>query len=338
MRYFAQFRAGLAELVLDSLRRDLTKVTVVSSDDSSLLFDTGSSPSKVGQLGYLKNAFSVLGTVPRSSLQRAAEQFADQILSTAVLRGLGRMSAFRTMVSVDGKLVGLPRPVKDRFESAIARATGARVSPRGGGAEFWLIGRRDLKSMLLCQRLTAGVKAGAAGSLGADLATLLVKASAPRADDVFLDPFAGSGSIVRARIALPFARAIYSDLDVGEPNLQVPPEIRRDKRVKVLAEDALVLPSVPTGSVSSIVTDPPWGEYDELDTDFATFAERMLAGFDRVLDPRRGRVVLLLSRRAAAVTAGLWPGANLRLTRSHDLLVNGHPASAQIGGRPERAG
>ncbi|TCO40939.1 putative RNA methylase family UPF0020 [Kribbella antiqua] len=337
MRYFAQFRAGLGELVIDALRRDLRSVKVVSSDGSSLIFDAGTDPSTIGNLGYLKNAFSVLGMIRRCSAQRAAEQFAEQVLSTPMLRRQGRTS-FRTMVSVDGRLLGLPRPAKTRLESAIAKATGARPSPRGGGVEYWLIGRRDVESMLFCQRLTTGIKPGAAGSLGADLAMLLVMASDPRPDDVFLDPFAGSGSIVRARMALPYGRATYSDLAAGAPYLQVPSAIRRRARVTVLAEDALELPSISSGSVSSIVTDPPWGEYDRLDVDFAAFARRMMASFDRVLQPRRGRLVLLLSRRAAEVTRGLWPSANLRLVQSHQLLVNGHSASAQIGGRLPRVG
>jgi hypothetical protein len=333
MQYFAQFRAGLGELVIDSLQRDLSRVKVVSSDGSSLIFDTGSAPSKVGNLGYLKNSFSVLGTVPRSSVLRAAEQFAEQVLSTPMLRGQGRVSSFRTMASVDGKLLGLPRPTKTRLESAISKATGARLTPRGGGVEYWLIGRRDMKSMVFCRRLTMGIQPGDAGSLGADLATLLIKASDPQPDDVFLDPFAGSGSIVRARMALPYGRATYSDLAIGKPYLQVPPEIRRRSRITVLTEDALELPSISTGSVSSIVTDPPWGEYDGQNGDFATFANRMMASFDRVLDPHHGRLVLLLSRRAAELTHALWPPAHLHLMRSHHLLVNGHPATAQIGGR-----
>ena len=328
MRYFAQFRAGLGELVNDALQQDLAKVKVVDSDGSSLIFDSGSGPAKVGDLGYLKNVFSVLGSVRRCAAGRAAEQFAEQILSTPMMRGQGRVTSFRTMVSVDGKLLGLPRQPRTLLESAIARSTGARLSLRGGGVEYWLIGRRGNEKMLFCRRLTRGVQPGVAGSLGKDLATLLVKASGPRPDDVFLDPFAGCGSIVRARIALPYRRATYSDLAAGK----VPPELRRSSRVAVFTDDALELPSIPSGSVSSIVTDPPWGEYDK-GLDFATFAQQMMASFDRALDPHRGRLVLLLSRRAAEVTHGLWASANLQLTRCHDLLVNGHPATAQVGGR-----
>lgn len=330
VRYFAQYRAGLGELVVDSLHRDLRGVRVVGSDDSSVLFDSRSDPEQVGRLGYLKNAFTVLATVPRSAPQKAAERIAEQVQSTAMLRGQGRVTGFRTMVSVDGKLTGLPRPTKARLEAAIAKASGARLTTRGGGTEYWLIGRRDLTTMLFCRRLTSGVKQGAAGSLGADLATLLVKASGPRADDVFLDPFAGSGALVRARMALPYDRVICSDL--------VRPEIPRGKRVTVLAEDALELPSVPTGSVSAVVTDPPWGEYDELDADFDTFARGLLASLDRVLDPRHGRLVMLLSRRTATVAARHWKAAGLELWHSYDLLVNGHPATAHVGGRSRGGG
>lgn len=328
MRYFAQFRAGLGELVNDALRQDLAKVKVIGSDGSSLIFDSGSGPAQVGELRYLKNAFTVLGAIRRTSARRAAEQFAEQVLSTPLLRGQKRVTSFRTMVSVDGTLLGLPRQTRARLESAIARAIGARLSRSGGGVEYWLIARRGTETMLFCRRLTTGVERGVAGSLGRDLATLLVKASAPRPDDVFLDPFAGCGSIVRARIALPYVRATYSDVAAGK----VPPELRRAGRVDVFTDDALRLPSIPSGSVSSIVTDPPWGEYDT-GLDFATFAHQMMTSFDRALDPHRGRLVILLSRRAAEVTRGLWPSANLHLTRSHELLVNGHPATAQVGGR-----
>jgi hypothetical protein len=103
MRYFAQFRAGLAELVIDALRRDLSRVKVIGSDDSSLTFDSAGDPAK---LAYLKNVFRVLGTVPRSSVVRAAEHFAEQVLTTPMLRG--QVTSFRMMVSVDGKLQGLP--------------------------------------------------------------------------------------------------------------------------------------------------------------------------------------------------------------------------------------
>jgi tRNA G10 N-methylase Trm11 len=200
--------------------------------------------------------------------------------------------------------------------------------------EYWVIGRRDLDSLLFGVRLTAGPKKTAnRGSLSSDLSTLLVKASEPRSDDVFLDPFGGSGSIVVARLESPFRKAIWSDIRLPELRSELPARLVNSRKVHVLGEDALRLPSVPDGSISSIITDPPWGEYEDLGRPYGDFIAGVMASFDRVLDPVYGRLVILLSRRASSAVAEVWRQANFRIEHSHDILVNGHPATVLVGGR-----
>jgi len=190
--------------------------------------------------------------------------------------------------------------------------------------------------MMFCLRLTRGSrKSGPRGSLNSDLSNLLVKASSPREDDVFLDPFGGSGSIVAARIETGYWSVAYSDIRLAELRPQLPARIQSARGVQILDEDALRLPSVPDGNVTSIVTDPPWGEYEDLDIPYEQFAERMMKSFDRVLMHRGGRLVLLLSRRSAKVITPLWGPSNLQLVKSLDILVNGHPASVLVGRRPQ---
>lgn len=58
-----------------------------------------------------------------------------------------------------------------------------------------------------------------------------------------------------------------------------------------------------------------------------------MRSFDRVLDRRRGRLVLLVSRREAGVVSELWQPAGLLVEQSHEILVNGHPATVLVGGR-----
>ena len=55
--------------------------------------------------------------------------------------------------------------------------------------------------------------------------------------------------------------------------------------------------SVKSAEVSAIVTDPPWGEYDESIEDYAKFTQALAAEFSRLLNPRWGRLVLLVNRR-----------------------------------------
>jgi tRNA G10 N-methylase Trm11 len=120
---------------------------------------------------------------------------------------------------------------------------------------------------------------------------------------------------------------------LADHRADLPPRLHGSRRVKVLDEDALLLPSVPDGSVTAIVTDPPWGEYEELDQPYEQFTRGMLASFDRVLHPHDGRVVVLVSRRASAGVAELWLKSPLQARDSYDILVNGHPASVLVGGR-----
>ena len=335
MRYYIQHSAGLGGLVSGALSSDLDRCEVVFRDDSGMIFDSSSRADQVESLQYVKNSFQVLITVPRVSVAGSTDQLVKQVRKRAALRNQPRRSAFRTMVNVDGQLVGIPRDVRDRLESVITEQTGGRLIGRGGsGVEYWVVGRRDLDVMMLCLRLGSGAKkSGARGSLSTDLSTLLVKASNPSAGDVFLDPFGGSGAMVEARIVSAFRTAVYSDIRLSMLRSQLSPRLVDSRKIRMLDEDALMLPSLSDGSVSAIVTDPPWGEYEDLGMPYVKFAEAMMRNFDRVLDRRRGRLVLLVSRREAPTVVERWEPSGLAVKQTHEILVNGHPATVLVGGR-----
>lgn len=338
MRYYIQHSAGLGGLVSDALSSDLDRCEIVFRDDSGMVFDSSSHAEQVASLRYIKNSFQVLDAVPRVSVAGSTDQLVKQIRKRVLLRDQPQRSAFRTMVNVDGQLVGLPRDVRGRLESVISEQTGGRLIARGGsGVEYWVIGRRDLNVMMLCLRLRSGAKKpDARGSLSGDLSTLLVKMSNPSANDVFLDPFGGSGAIVEARIASAFQAAVYSDTRLSELRAQLSYRLINSRKVRVLDEDALTLPSLLDGSISAIVTDPPWGEHEDLGMPYNKFADAMMRNFDRVLDRRRGRLVLLASRRESSTITGLWKPVGLEVKETYEILVNGHPATVLVGGRTGR--
>ncbi|MCH7229443.1 hypothetical protein L0U85_00990 [Glycomyces sp. L485] len=82
-----------------------------------------------------------------------------------------------------------------------------------------------------------------------------------------------------------------------------------------------------------IVTDPPWGEYEQIDMALPEFFGAMARAFDRVLDPRDGRFVTLVSRKAGETVEEALISNDLRISSTHEVLVNGHPATVLIGGR-----
>jgi 23S rRNA G2445 N2-methylase RlmL len=237
------------------------------------------------------------------------------------------------MASVDGELVGLPRDVRARLEGTIAARTGARFEARGGsGEEYWVIGRRDLDSLLLGVRLQIQkARSAPKGALAPELCELLVRASSPGVDDVFLDPFAGSGSLVLSRLDHPGRKIIYSDLALRQLKPAFRPELARARRVTFLAEDARDLPSVEDATVDAIVTDPPWGEYEDIGEPYEDFTAAVASGLRRVLKPKTGRLVLLVSRRNEEVLQKGLLDNGLTPRQKYPILVNGHPATVLVG-------
>jgi 16S rRNA G966 N2-methylase RsmD len=245
-----------------------------------------------------------------------------------------RNPRFRTMIQIDGELASVDQRTKTGLEGAITAKTGQRVEPRGMCQEYWVIGRLDLSELLLCVRLPKEKHpAKAKGALSYELSSMLVAASHPRAGDVFLDPFAGSGSFVLARLDSPAQKVWYSDLDLREFERGFPRELSTDKRVGFLDDDALALASVPDGCVDVVVTDPPWGEHEDVGMPYEEFSCALVKSFDRVLHRTKGWFVVLTSRRTAPTVEKEFVSGGSSVTSSHEILVNGHPATVFLGGR-----
>lgn len=322
--YLSTFPAGLGALVQSGLETDLGRVGVEYADDSALVY-RASAGAQPGSLPYLKNSFRVLLRAPRKQIDRAAREFAQRIEAGDIARDeLGGMRSFRLMAQVDGQLTPVAVPARQQLERAIRTRFGATLDARGGtGSELWLLARRDLPDLVLAVRLPRPKRpAAAAGSLSSELSHLLVRASRPHPNDVFLDPFGGSGALAQARAASPAKTIVSSDL--------AGPDDGKRGAITWLAEDGLVLPSFADGSVDALVTDPPWGEHEDLPMPVEKFYARLAATVQRVLNPRRGRAVLLVTRSLEQVATDALRGAGLDVADPVQILVNGHPASVLL--------
>lgn len=333
MRYFIQYAAGTGDLLLEALPNYLRRIQVHYRDDSAMIVETSSEVGRVASVPFVKNSFSVIATTPRRGLDEGVHQF-SRILRDRRFPPLPSSSrAFRTMVHVDGKLQSVDQRARSALERTIAARTGGRVEPRGMCQEFWVIGRVDLNEFLFCARLPKTKRPPKArGAISYELSSMLVSASRPDPQDVFLDPFAGSGSFILARLDMPARRVWYSDIS-REFRKELPREVTGDRRVTLLSEDALVLQSIPDGEVDVIVTDPPWGEFEDVGMPYQKFAHGIAESFDRVLNRRHGRFVVLSARRTAETLTRSFEDVGLFVTTTHEILVNGHPATVIIGGR-----
>ncbi len=336
MRYYVQFTAGTGTLMLEALDTQLEQLRVRYADDSAMVLESTSAPNKVAAVPFIKNAFVVIAETGRGDLDKGVVQLGRVAEKRAFPKLPGSAGRFRVMVHVDGSLAPVSPRAKSAIERTIAARTGSRVEPRGMCQEYWVVGRQGMKELLLCARLPKAQKPNKAkGAISHELSAMLVAASRPTPQDVFLDPFGGSGSFPAARLELPVKQVWYSDLDLALHRRDLTRQLTDGKRVRLLSEDALTLPSVADGSVDAIVTDPPWGEHEDLGRPYDDFASAVGRSFARVLHPRRGRYVLLMNRRNATTMRDGLAGAGLPPDDEHEVLVNGHPATVLIGGRAQ---
>lgn len=331
MRYYVQFPAGTGELVAESIGSYVDRPEVVYADDSSLIFESDTPYSQVVQLPFVKNSFTVIADVVRRDVNEGVLELADSLRYDELD---GYADTFRVMFHVDGELIPVNPRAKHALESEIAYASGQRMVGRGTGEEYWVVGRTDFDYLMLCRRHIRPKRAAkAAGAISHEMSSLLVAASKPQPEDVFLDPFAGSGSFTNARMSFPAKRIVYSDSELERLRADFPPAVRESRVIEFLSDDALALPSFKDHEVDVIVTDPPWGEYEELPLELPEFLGAMARSFDRVLDVRTGRFVILIARKAAEEAEKALAGNNLQIDSTHEVLVNGHPATVFVGGR-----
>jgi 16S rRNA G966 N2-methylase RsmD len=299
-----------------------------------MIFDSTSPDDKIASIPFAKNSFVVIASTPRGRIDKGVSQLGRLAASVKFPRSTVRNPRFRIMIHIDGELSAVDKQAKTVLERAILAKTGQRVEPRGMCQEYWIVGRLDLGELLLCARLPKEARPPKVkGALSYELSSMLVAASRPTPRDVFLDPFAGSGSLVLARAKYPARRIWYSDIDLKRFDREFPRELSIDKRVDFLDDDAFSLSSVPDGYVDVIVTDPPWGEYEDLGMPYAEFAGAMVKSFSRVLNRLHGRIVMLTARKTASLVEQEFLKGGFAIISAHEILVNGHPAVVFVGAR-----
>lgn len=339
MRYLIQFPAGTGDLILDAIFPYVGNFKVHYRDDSALIFDSQVPEHKVAGIPFAKNSFAVIASTPRRGIAKGVTQLGRLASSSKFPSSSLRNSKFRTMIQIDGGLAAIDRNIKAGLERSISAKTRQRVEPRGMCQEYWVIGRTDLNELLLCARLPKQKRAPKSrGSISHELSAMLVAASRPSAQDFFLDPFGGSGSFALARAESSARNIWYSDTNLQEFERDFPRELSSDRRVKFLNDDALALNSVSDGQIDVIVTDPPWGEYDDIGIPYKEFARAMAKSFSRVLNKENGRFVILTSRKTARTLESEFVKGGFSVNSTHEILVNGHPATVLVGARkqPER--
>ena len=335
MDYLVSCIAGLEHLVAELVQRDLEHTSLTRVEAGLVSISGRFPPGSLASLSYVNNSFAVLRSFDHGNIDSVLRQLVrDRTWVALARRALGKARRFRLMLSNENHLVGGDPHARGEVIGAIETNCSVSYAPRGGGAEFWLLRRRS-GSVHFCIRVsrrTATEKTLAQGELRPELAELLCELSEPTADDVFLDPFAGSGAIVFARTRRPYNLAFAFDQDVDKSRA-IRQRVKELKRKGMLrggpivarSEDARAMASFEDGFVHRVVTDPPWGHFSNETWDLRSLYKAIMGEFTRVTRVG-GIVVLLLGRTEEAEHVVAAAHRGLDFDSRVDILVSGKKA------------
>jgi len=342
-KYLATFAPGFEGAVGDLLERTLPGCVNLVLSSGMALFSHFADIGTVSSLAFFNNVFLILRewdttTSPFHDLVKSSAgksdlgAYREPLVALASFASSGSGS-FRVRFSKENQFTSVDKKVMDFSEQFISRVTGLRADRMEPGIEFWYIIRREGRSFFAA-RLTKKAsteKYLAQGELRPEIAQLLAgMARLGDSDRVLLDPFAGHGAIPeQLSILQPDAVIHASDID---PNLtsELARRFSLCKNVTVHTGDALRLEWLEDASVDLVITDPPWGFWDDDAYKGERSIERLYAGmldeFDRVLSPNGRAFVLTGAKRefaeAVEKSAAFAPSAGKEHFRT-DILVNG---------------
>lgn len=327
-RFFGTFLSGAEELVEELLRSRLKDLNLLALLPGAVEFET-EVPYGDLNLFCFNNLFLVLHserTGPdegdlKAYLRRLPK--ADANWETAG-KNSAKFRTFRLVISRQNQLVSVDKFLRDGLEHELARRTGLRVDRSRPDAEFWVLSRSegDCRFLKRLSRHTAYDKLLPRGELHPELAYLMCWLSAPLHTDRVLDPFCGHGAIPLQRCK----RFPYSELLAFDKNAEMVRQTReklaRKSSVTVDRADALALSSfLAPESVDAVITDPPWGLFEDVGMELSAFYRQMLRQLCFVLKPG-GRLVLLTAGKEELRRAGE-ASPELVFQKEYQLLVSG---------------
>lgn len=335
--YYSTFIPGLIKPVTDSLAATLRDAKISIALDGLVVFESNAMPEVIQSLPFVTNSFNIIKSfVPGEAAtitDMAAAILNDRSLALKIPVRYSPRNTFRIITSVANQLVPINSELMQKLEQRITNKTRLQTNRAKPDFEFWLLQRSEGYGFFAF-RLShhkSYDKILQKGELRPELANILCRLSEPQADELFLDPFCGSGAIPIQR-AKSFPKGLVIASDIDERKIDALKErvkaLRLKKQIVVRRDDALHLTRYRQESIHKIVTDPPWGHFTEMSIPIADFYSGILREFGRVLHPN-GKIVIVTGE-TLAFDNSLDDHSEFNLDQKFNILLSGKKAGVYV--------
>lgn len=322
--YISTFTTGFSDVIQEVIIKLLPGAKVLKVYDGLVNYYYNGKEGEIEKVLVFNNTFLVIRKYQGKNCDLVS--MAQNILAIKQIP-MSRKS-FRVRYSVNNQFVGMDKSYTRQIETKICRLTNAMIDRLSPQTEYWLIKRSEnigFFCRLMNKRKTTE-KELSKGELRPEFAYLMCMLGEPTKNSIVMDAFAGYGSIPKQmQKNFKFKKMYISDL-----NPRLVRNLRRGfenkSEIDVRVRDAKNLVGITDGSIDVIITDPPWGYYEQID-DIEQFYIDMLVEFNRVMKPN-AKLILLSARKdefESAIDTHLFI-----IEKRIDTLVNGKKAGVYV--------
>lgn len=326
MRYISTVISGCENIITDFLRHDIVDIKILNTLNGLVLYETNTDLDSIRNLEYLNNSFIVLKTFDKLS------DTDKDVITKMISETLGdykninipnrKINVFKIFASYESNLVSPSGHTVSQLIDKIKQTTKSKYNSIGADTEFWFMARSE-KIGFFALRITKNKKKLSPGELRPEIAYILCRLSNPKETDVFCDPFCGSGAIPLTRSRIADYRGIFA-MDISQDLItKLKTKTKKIKNAKfnksffIKCQDFLHN-SFQDNFLDVIVSDPPWGYFQDISDDFY---DLILTECARILKSD-GRLILLTAQKEKLKNVPLV----FKLSGHYDILLSGQKA------------
>ena len=322
--FISSFITGFQHVVEKNLPQILAGVKILHVYDGLIHYQYAGDSHNLDKIIYFNNTFFVLKTMKGKGLNFPSLVGAVSSEKKFYLINKG---TFRVRFQNENQFVKVDKNISKKAEETVLHNSKLHLDRLSPTTEIWYSIRRE--GFAFCGQLISKreftEKNLNKGELRPEIAYLICCYADLNQDDVVAEPFCGYGSIpVQLIKKFRFQKLFASDIDKEKISINMQKKQLKDNpQIELSVNDAFVLPQIIDRSVDVVITDPPWGYFEQID-DIGEFYKKMFTSFKRILK-ENGRMIILSARKDEIEKAAL--EMNVQILSSLHTLVNGKKAS-----------
>ena len=320
--FISSFITGFQSVIEQDLTKRFKNLKIINLYDGLVHYRFDGDSRELDKIIYFNNTFFVLKTMKGKGLS-----FPSLVGSVCSGKNyfLVNKGSFRVRFQNENQFAKVDKNLTRRAEDYVLQNSKLKLDRLSPTNEVWFSIRRE--GFAFCGELISKreftEKNLNKGELRPEIAYLICCFSDIQVSDTILEPFCGYGSIpVQLAKKFRFEKLYVSDLDSERATQTAARKQLSAPNIECCTADATVLSHIADKSINLVITDPPWGYFEEL-PDIEGFYKKMFASFDRVLT-QNGRMVILSARKEELERTAA--AAGFKIKNSLHTLVNGKKA------------